>query len=145
MNIALMMVILAAASQGAWADLIDLAVQILTPTLMLLGGWLAVKLSRKFGLEGKLAAESLGNQAVRKGIAYAERWAKKSLADYDGNKGPTKLTKAIEYIAVLEGSLKLSDKLRDAISKRIHSELGQDDLIEIDDTIIGTGPTTPDE
>ncbi len=144
MNIALMMVLMAAAGQGAWADLIDLAVQILIPTLMLLGSWVALKLAKKFGVEGAVAAEHLGSAIVRKGIGYAERWGKKYLAErMEKPAGWQKLSKAIEYIAALEGNLKLSDKLRDVISRRIHSELGQGDLFALVAT--GEGPTTPEE
>lgn len=148
MNIALMMVLVAAAEPGLWTSIVGLAVQILTPILLVLASWAAVKLAKKFHLEGLLADGELAKDAVHAGIGYAERWAKK----YDigdafsvGPTGPQKLAKAIEYIAAIEGKLKLGDKVADAISRRIHAELGLDDLTSVINTIIGAGPTTPDE
>lgn len=132
MNILLMMVVLAeaAADPGLWVTVVDLAVQFLTPILLVLASWAALKLAKKFKLEGLLADGELSRTAVVTGIGYAERWAKKYAAEHDAKAtGPQKLHKAIQRIAKLEGKLNLGQKAADEISRRIHDELGMGDLI----------------
>lgn len=133
MNILMMMVVLAeaAADPGLWVSIVDLAVQILTPILLVLASWVAVKLAKKFNLEALLADGELAKDAVHAGIGYAERWAKqRGVGNAFGADatGSQKLVKAIEYIAKVEGKLGLGEKAADAISRRIHSELGLTDL-----------------
>ena len=140
MNMMMMMMTLLAevSAAGKWDSAIELAVQFLTPVLMVLVGWAAVKLQKKLGLEGVISLDEIAVANVRKGIGYAERWAKKKLHDGGSANGDMKLTKAIDFIAALEGKLNLSEKLADVISRRIHTELGVDDR-----AIVGTGPDTP--
>lgn len=131
MNVLMMMVMLAdvAADPGMWVTVVDLAVKILTPILLVLASWVAVKLAKKFKLEGLLADGELAKDAVHAGIGYAERWAKKYAAEHDAKAtGPQKLAVAIEHIAKLEGKLNVGETIADGISRRIHSEFGLVDL-----------------
>lgn len=155
MNMVMMIAVLAeaAADPGLWVSIVDLAVQVLTPILLALGSWALLKLAKKFNLEALVADGDLAKDAVHAGIGYAERWARKWAAENDAKAtGPQKLTVAIEHIAKLEGKLNLGEKVADAISRRIHSELGLVDMAAENeaatrinlDGVLGIPPSQPE-
>lgn len=127
MNMYLLAAETAAAGGGkilpGWVDeLAILAIQILGPILIMLAGWAAVKLAKKFGIEETAAADKLGRDRARQALLYAERWAKKAgLAETPG--GPGKLEKALDRLIVIEGHVNVGEILRDKLSRRIHTEL----------------------
>ncbi len=123
-------------------DLLVLAVKVATPILMVFASWAAIALARKWGIEGKATFVAIAQSVTRAGIGYAEQWGKKYLAER-GEKAPSslKLEKAIQHIAMLEGKHHLANAAADLISRRIHSELGEQGV----STIVVADPIQPDQ
>ncbi len=141
MNILVMMMVLAEAATdpGLWVSIVDLAVQILTPILLVVGSWAAVKLAKKFNMEALVADNELARETVRAGIGYAERRAKKWAADNDAKAtGPQKLSWAVKHVAKIAGKLNVGEKIADGISRRIHAEFGMADLVAERDVATAT-------
>lgn len=128
MNLYLLLAAEAAAAGGGkmlpdWADeLALLAIKVLGPILIMLAGWVAVKLANKLGIEETAAIDKLGRDRARQALLYAERLAKKAdrdeALDSDG-----KLEKALDRLIVIEGHINVGERLRDELSRRIHTEL----------------------
>ena len=127
MNLYLLAAEAAAAGGGkvlpGWVDeLALLAIKILGPLLIMLAGWVAVKLAKKLGVEETAALDKLAQDRARQALLYAERWAKKAdHAETPG--GPGKLEKALDRLIVIEGHIDVGEILRDELSRRIHTEL----------------------
>ncbi len=128
MNLYLLLAAEAAAAGGGkvlpgWVDeLALLAIKILGPILIMLAGWVAVKLAKKMGIEETIAIDKLARDRARQALFYAERLAKK--ADRaEALDGPGKLEKALDRLIVIEGHINIGEKLRDELSRRIHTEL----------------------
>jgi len=116
-------VVAAKSSLPSWVDeLVLLAIMLLGGTVLLFVSFAVRRLGKKFGLENTKFLEDLAVDAARKGINYAERWAKKKDLESTPD-GPAKLEKAIDRILEIEGRVGAGDMIRDAISKRIHTEL----------------------
>lgn len=120
--------LLAEAAAGAsnlpgWIDeLLVLAIKVLTPIVLLLVSYLVMKYGKKIGLENAAGLARVATDNVQKAINYADRWAKKQ--DHaETPKGDKKLEKALEYLIEIEGHVKIGEKLKDSLSKRIHTEL----------------------
>lgn len=128
MNLHLLLAAEAATAGGGkvlpgWVDeLAILAIQILGPILIMVAGWAAVKLAKKLGIEETAAIDKLARDRARQALLYAERWAKKA-GLRETPAGPGKLEKALDRLIVIEGHINIGEKLRDELSRRIHTEL----------------------
>lgn len=113
----------AASTLPGWADeLLVLAIKILQPIILLLVGYLVLKYGKKLGIDNAEGLARVATDNARKAINYADRWAKRQ--DHEETpKGDKKLEKALKYLIEIEGHVGIGDKLKESLSKRIHTEL----------------------
>jgi len=121
----------AADTQEWWMVLLSFLVQIVSPlletVLVVLGGWLIRKLSRKWSDDKQHAALSIYNRIVKDAVAFSEEQTRKALRS-DGVKTESaeKLQVAVDYVEARVGEAGLDtlaqDAIRDLLEARLHKE-----------------------
>jgi hypothetical protein len=105
--------------------LVDLAFKLLGPVVVALGGYLAMKLARKLGIDATEKQEAMVDAWIEQGVHLAEERAraaaKRSEAKISGHE---KLELAAGYVADLAEKAGWADWTRDRLKAKIDAKLG---------------------
>ena len=101
-----------------------LAIEILTPVLMLLGSFAAYKLAGKFGIELGAAERTIVKGYIKQAINATDKWAKNQ-AEKPTSKD--KLAKAVDYANTFIATSGLKKKGSDYLAGMVEAQLGGDD------------------
>jgi len=108
-------------------DLIELAIKVFTPVILLLATILTAKLLKKFGIEEKATLNALIISYVKQGINYADAWAKKQVTKPYGEE---KMDIAIKHILENINDSKLPNIASEKLKELIEAQLSKDGEIE---------------
>jgi hypothetical protein len=118
-------------AQEWWMVLLDFLVQLSAPLvtgiLGVLGTWVVRKLTAKWDVDKRVAAETLTTNFITSGVAFAEEQARKALrTDNVKTEGAMKLQTAADYVQQqlsTAGVMEIGkDELVNLIESRLHME-----------------------
>lgn len=115
-------------AQEWWMVLLDFLVQLSAPLvtgiLGVLGTWIVRKLTKKWDVEKREAAERLTSNFITSGVAFAEEQARKALrTDKVKTEGAEKLQTAVDYVQQQLQTAGVGDIARDELVNLIESRL----------------------
>jgi hypothetical protein len=99
---------------------LDLAIDILSPILIMLASFAAWKLAGKFGIEKNIVADNALREYVLEGINWADQWAKEQIEKPTSDQ---KFNVAVEYILKLIKKSSLPKTTEDRLKAMIEAKL----------------------
>jgi len=114
------------AAADGWDQVIgvysQIALEILSPIVMLLIVWVGTKIKSKLGAEAAVFTEQLLTTIVKKAINYADAWAKTQSGK---PKGAEKLQTALDFLAVLLKQYDVPEIAKDKLIALIEAQLSR--------------------
>lgn len=111
---------------------------IVSVALVMIGGWALNKLAKKLHLDGIINTQSIIDDAVQKGIGYAEKWADKQQNTPTGNQ---KLDTALKFTDEILKNASVKSYAKDHLEKLTEHFLQQQDATS--EIVAAANPSPP--